>query len=160
MGTKFTLDLTYDAPQAEVDAMLMDTAFREKVCDAQGAIRKTVTITEEDAGVTVLIDQVQTADGIPGFAKKFVGDEINLVQTESWFDSDNARVEVVIPGKPGQMTGTVSLSESGGVTTERVEMEIKVNIPLVGGKIESLIADLLKKALRAENAVGRQYLSG
>jgi hypothetical protein len=160
MSTKFSLDLTYDAPMSEVDAMLMDTGFRERVCDAQGAIRKTVTITEEDAGVIVLVDQVQTAQGIPGFARKFVGDEINLVQTESWFDADNARVEVVIPGKPGEMTGTVSLSESGGVTTEKVQMEIKVNIPLVGGKIESLIADLLKKALRAENAVGRDYLAG
>ncbi len=39
-------------------------------------------------------------------------------------------------------------------------MEIKVGIPLVGGKIESLIADLLRKALRAENAVGRQHLAG
>ncbi len=159
MSTRFTLDLTYDAPLADVDAMLTDTDFRERVCDAQGAIRKTVTITEGDAGVTVLIDQVQTADGIPGFAKKFVGDEINLVQTETWHDAENAAVQVVIPGKPGEMTGTVSLSESGGVTTERVEMEIKVNIPLVGGKIESLIADLLKKALRAENAVGRDHLS-
>ncbi len=160
MSTTFSLDLTYDAAMADVDAMLMDPAFRERVCDAQGAIRKTVSVTEEDAGVTVLIDQVQAAEGIPGFAKKFVGDEINLVQTESWFDAENARVEVVIPGKPGQMTGTVNLSESGGVTTERVQMEIKVNIPLVGGKIEGLIADLLKKALRAENAVGRQYLAG
>ena len=108
----------------------------------------------------VLIDQVQTADGIPGFAKKFVGDEINLVQTETWYDAENARVEVVIPGKPGEMTGTVNLSESGGVTTEHVEMTIKVNIPLVGGKIEGLIADLLRKALKAENAVGREYLAG
>lgn len=160
MSTKFTLDLTYDAPQADVDAMLVDTAFRERVCDAQGAIRKTVTITEGDGGVVVLIDQVQTADGIPGFAKKFVGDEINLVQTETWYDAENARVEVVIPGKPGEMTGTVSLSESGGVTTEHVEMTIKVNIPLVGGKIEGLIADLLRKALKAEKAVGREYLAG
>ena len=39
-------------------------------------------------------------------------------------------------------------------------MEIRVGIPLVGGKIESLIADLLRKALKAENAVGRQYLTG
>ena len=38
-------------------------------------------------------------------------------------------------------------------------MEIRVSIPLVGGKIESLIADLLLKALKAENAVGRQYLT-
>ena len=39
-------------------------------------------------------------------------------------------------------------------------MTIKVNIPLVGGKIESLIADLLRKALTSENAVGRDYLAG
>ena len=160
MSTSFSHDLTYDASMAEVDAMLMDGAFRERVCDAQGAIRKAVTITEDDAGVTVHIDQVQPAEGIPGFARKFVGDEINLVQTESWFDAENARVEVVIPGKPGEMTGTINLSESGGVTTEKVEMTIKVNIPLVGGKIENLIADLLRKALKAENAVGRDYLSG
>ena len=160
MSTRFSHDLIYDAPLADVDAMLMDQDFRERVCDAQGAIRKSVTITEDDDGVTVLVDQVQTAEGIPGFARKFVGDEINLVQTESWFDAENARVEVVIPGKPGEMTGTISLSESGGVTTERLEMTIKVNIPLVGGKIENLIADLLRAALKAENAVGRDYLSG
>ena len=34
-------------------------------------------------------------------------------------------------------------------------MKIRVGIPLVGGKIEDLIADLLRKALRAENRVGR-----
>jgi hypothetical protein len=160
VSTRFSHDLTYDAPLAEVDAMLMDPSFRERASDAQGAIRRTVSIGEEPDGVTVVVDQVQTAEGIPGFARKFVGDEINLVQTETWTDAENARVEVVIPGKPGEMTGTINLSESGGVTTERLEMTIKVNIPLVGGKIENLIADLLRKALKAENAVGRDYLSG
>ena len=159
MSTKFSHDLTYDAPLADVDAMLMDTAFREAACEAQGAIRKTVTVSDDDGGVTIVVDQVQTTDGLPGFAKKFVGDEINLVQTETWTDAENAAVEVVIPGKPGEMVGTIHLSEDGGVTTERLEMTIKVNIPLVGGKIENLIADLLRKALKAENAVGRDYLS-
>ncbi|GAB3255404.1 DUF2505 domain-containing protein [Nocardioides dilutus] len=159
MSTRFSHDLTYDAPMADVDAMLMDPDFRTRACQAQGAIRQTVSIGEDSDGVTVVVDQVQNADGIPGFARKFVGDEINLVQTETWHDAENARVEVVIPGKPGEMTGTINLSESGGVTTERVEMEIKVNIPLVGGKIENLIADLLRKALKSENAEGRDYLS-
>lgn len=159
MSTRFTHDLTYEAPLEAVDAMLGDQAFRERVCDAQGAIRKSVTITEGDDGFVVLVDQVQTADGIPGFARKFVGDEINLVQTETWTDAENAEVGVVIPGKPGEMTGTIHLSESGGVTTESLDMTIQVNIPLAGGKIEKLIADLLRQALIAENAVGRDYLS-
>ena len=36
----------------------------------------------------VTIDQVQAADGIPSFAKKFVGDEINIVQAETWASPD------------------------------------------------------------------------
>ena len=140
--------------------MLVDAAFREQVCDAQRALRKTVSVGQDGGGMKVVIDKVQASQGIPGFAKRFVGDEIQLVQTERWSDIENARVDVVIPGKPGQMSGTIALRESGGTTTETVEMEIRVSIPLVGGKIESLIADLLRKALKAENTVGRQYLTG
>jgi len=88
-----------------------------------------------------------------------VGDEINIVQEESWSSVDEATIRVSIPGKPGEMAGTVRLRESGGVTTETVDLTIKVNIPLVGGKIEGLIGDLLLKALRAENTVGRDYLT-
>jgi Protein of unknown function (DUF2505) len=160
VATRLTYDLTYDAPMIAVGEMLMDAAFREQVCDAQHALRKTVSVGQDGGGMKVVVDMVQAADGIPGFAKRFVGDEIQLVQTERWSDIENARVEVVIPGKPGQMSGTLALRESGGTTTETVDMEIRVGIPLVGGKIESLIADLMRKALRAENAVGRQYLTG
>ena len=160
MATKLSYDLTYDAALTEVGEMLMEPAFREQVCDAQGAIRRTVTIGPDGGGMKVVIDAVQLAQGIPGFAKKFVGDEIQLVQTEQWSDIETGRVDVMIPGKPGQMSGTMTLRESGGTTTETVQMEIRVGIPLVGGKIESLIADLLRKALKAENYVGRQYLAG
>ncbi len=159
VATRLTYDLTYDAPMLAVGEMLIDPAFREQVCDAQHALRKTVAVGQDGGGMKVVVDMVQAAEGIPGFAKRFVGDEIQLVQTELWSDIENARVEVVIPGKPGQMSGTVALRESGGTTTETVEMEIRVSIPLVGGKIESLIAGLLLKALKVENAVGRHYLS-
>ena len=160
MATRLTYDLTYDAPLIAVGEMLMDAAFREQVCDAQLALRKTVTVGQDGGGMKVVLDTVQAAEGIPGYAKRLVGDEIQLVQTERWSDIENARLEVVIPGKPGQMSGTLALRESGGTTTETVDLEIRVGIPLVGGKIESLIADLMRKALRAENAVGRQYLTG
>jgi hypothetical protein len=158
VATRLTYDLTYDAQLTEVGEMLMDPAFREQVCDAIGATRNTVTVGPDGGGMKVVLDMVQPAQGIPGFAKKFVGDEIQLVQTEQWSDMETGRVEVLIPGKPGQMSGTMTLRESGGTTTETVEMEVRVGIPLVGGKIESLIADLLRKALRVENAVGRHYL--
>jgi len=159
MSKRLTHDLTYDAPMADVAEMLADPSFREEVCEFQGVRRAMVSIDADDNGMEVTIDQVQAAQGIPSFAKKFVGDEINIVQQESWNFPDEGKITVTIPGKPGEMTGTARLSESGGVTTETVEMTVKVSIPLVGGRIEGLIADLLLKALKAENKVGRDYLS-
>ena len=161
MSKRLAHDLVYDAPLADVAAMLADPTFREEVCAYQGVLRADVTVDGDasDGGMEVVIDQVQAAQGIPSFAKKFVGDEINIVQRESWSSPEAGDIAVTIPGKPGEMSGTARLRESGGQTTETVDLTVKVNIPLVGGKIEGLIADLLLKALKAENAVGRDYLS-
>jgi hypothetical protein len=111
-------------------------------------------------GATIKIDQHQAAHGIPGFAKKFVGEEIHIVQTEDWTAPEKGNIHVSIPGKPGEMAGTALLTEDPDGTTETVNLTVKVNIPLVGSKIEGLIADLLTKALRAEHRVGVAYLKG
>lgn len=161
MTKRLTHALTYDAPAAAVAAMLSDPAFREQVCDAQHVLRHSVTIEGAAASgdLRVSIDQVRTAGGVPTFAKKFVGDEINIVHTESWSSPESGELRMSIPGKPGEMSGTVRLAESGGTTTQSVTLDIRVGIPLLGGKIEGLIADLLEKAYQVENRVGRDYLS-
>ena len=159
MSKRLKHDLTYDAPVDAVAAMLADPAFREEVCDYQRVISKKVTVTRSGDGMDVVIDMVQPARGIPGFAQKFVGDTINIVQSESWSSPTQGDITVSIPGKPGEMAGTAVLKESGSGTVETVELTVKVNIPLVGGKLEGLIAGLLEKALVAENTVGRDWLS-
>jgi hypothetical protein len=159
MSKRVRHDLVYDAPPSQVVQMLHDRSFREEVCDAIGVLRHDVTVTQTGAGTEVVIDQVRTAQGIPSFAKKFVGDEIEIVQKETWTDETRADVDVTIPGKPGHMRGTARLVDSGGTTTEQVDLEIRVNIPLVGGKIEGMIADMLVRALEVENVTGSDYLS-
>lgn len=160
MSRRLVHELTYDAPADAVAAMLADPAFRQEVCDYQGVLRSDISVTTPTGGHTeVVIDQWQSTSGIPSFAKKIVGDETNIVQAESWSTPLLGDIVVTIPGKPGDMRGTARLTESGGTTTETVDLTIKVGIPLVGGKIEGLISDLLLKALKAENKVGRDYLS-
>ncbi len=158
MSKRLVHEMTYDAPADRVLEMLADPAFREEVCDYQRVLRKTVTIERTAGGMDVVIDQFQSVQGLPSFATKLVGDEVNIVQRESWTGT-RGDIEVTIPGKPGSMLGTAVVVESGGVTTETVDLTIKVSIPLVGGKIEGLISDLLLKALKAENKVGRDYLA-
>lgn len=159
MSKRLVHDLTYDAPANAVAAMLADPAFREEVCDYQRVLRRTVSIEPVGEGMHVTIDQWQETKGVPSFAKKVVGDETNIVQREIWSTPLLADLTVTIPGKPGDMSGTVKIVESGGTTTETVDLTIKVGIPLLGGKLEGLISDLLRKALVAENKVGRDYLS-
>jgi hypothetical protein len=159
MSTRLTRTMTYDAALEDVGAMLDDPDFRREVVEAQGGTARAIEIDVADDTSTVLIDQVQASAGIPSFARKIVGETINIVQRETWTSADQADLEVSIPGKPGQMIGTITLVEDGGTTTETVDVDITVNIPLVSGKLEKLISDLLSKALRAEERVARDYLS-
>lgn len=152
---KLTKTLTYDASAEAVAAMLDDPAFREAVLERQQVKRGSVDID----GDVARIEQVRSADDIPSFARSFVGDEIAIVQTETWTSPSAAMIELAIPGKPGGAVGTISLAESGGTTTEKVALDVTVKIPLVGGKIESMIADLIKHALDKEHEVGVEWLA-
>jgi hypothetical protein len=157
---KVSEELRYDGATLEqVHEMLATPAFREQVCDNQHVLRHTVQVERNGDAMSVTIDQVQEARGIPGFAKKFVGDEINIVQSEDWTSAEKGNIHVTIPGKPGEMSGTAHLTQDPDGTTETVNLTVKVNIPLVGGKIEGLIADLLSKALRAEHRTGVEWLA-
>lgn len=163
VATRESFELTYDAPLTAVSAMLMAPDFREQVRDAQHAIRRDVTVSPDAGGMKVVIDSALPAEDVPSVARRFVGDEIHLVQTEQWADPEDARVEILIPGKPGEVTGTMTLREQPGDpvrTMQTVDLELRVNIPLLGGKIETLIAEVLRKAFAAENEVGRRYLAG
>jgi hypothetical protein len=161
MTKKVRYELRYDGATAEqVYTMLSDPEFRDAVCEFQRFPRREVRITPTPKGIDVTVDQHRPAHEVPSFARKFVGEEINIVQTESWSSPTSASLHVTIPGKPGDLKGTVTLTEVDGGVTEVVDVEVKASIPLVGGKIEGVIGDMLGKALRAENKVGRDWLAG
>ena len=164
MGTRIRHELRYDGVTPEqVYAMLATPEFREKVCEFQRFPRRTVTITPSgagiEAGMVVKVDQHRPATEVPAFARKLVGEEINIVQDETWHSPTSADLAVSIPGKPGHMNGAVTLTGDGTGTTEVVEVEVKVSVPLIGGRLEGFIGDMLLKALKAENKVGREWLA-
>ena len=153
-------DLRYDGATVEQVFDMLGTAdFREAVCDYQRVLRRTVTVNRDGETFSATIDQSHGTDRLPGFAKKIVGGHINIVQNESWTDGHHGDITVTVPGKPGQMTGTAVLVQDADGVTEKVDMAVTVNLPLIGGKAEGLIADMLGKALRAEHTVGRDWLA-
>jgi hypothetical protein len=156
---RFSHDLEYDAAPEAVAAMLADPAFREQVCDALHVLRHEVSVQGAGAGMTVVVDQTQPAGGVPSFAKKFVGDEIRIVQRERWRDTTKADLDIEIPGKPGTMQGGITLVGDGTRTVQTVAGDIRVKLPLVGGRIEEMVGDIFRAALRTEQRVGAAWLA-
>jgi hypothetical protein len=160
---RFSHELSYDASPDEVRAMIADPAFRERVCEAMHASSYDVSVTSSSTGsgesVTVVVDQTQPARGIPSYATRLLGDEIRIIQRETWTDASRGSLTLEIPGKPGTFDGTVVLTGDSS-TVETVDGEVKVRVPLVGGKLESLVGDLFRAALGAEERVGRAWLAG
>ena len=56
------------------------------------------------------------------------------------------------------MEGTITLRERGGQTVETVSGEIRVSIPLLGGKLEQMVGNIFRLALEAEADVGATWL--
>jgi len=158
---KLRHEISYDAPLADVFAMLSDPAFRRASADARGVISTdVVTIIPAGEGIGVHIDQVEPTEGVPGFAKKFAGETTRVVQTEEWSSPAGGTISIQTPGKPTSISGTLALAESGGRTTETLDVEVKVKVPLIGGKLEKLMADLVAQGMDKEHGAGTAWLAG
>lgn len=157
---KFRHVLTYDATPDDVFAMLSDPAFREKVCAAQQVVKHDIRLTPSGRGFDLEMDQTQNTTGLPAIAKKIAGDTTDVVLKESWHDATGGTLEIVAPGKPTSASGTIKLALSGTATNETVELEIKVKVPLIGGKLEALMADTIKAGMDVEHTVGAAWLAG
>ncbi|UYM03425.1 DUF2505 domain-containing protein [Solicola gregarius] len=156
---KVNHELRYDAKPAAVYTMLTDPSFRERVCDRSRAIDWNVDVVETSGGTQVTVERSHAAPNLPGFARKFVGDSIRIAQVETWSNETTATLQLTIPGKPGRLVGTSELTTDGDGTLQTISGTLKVGVPLIGGKLEELVDGFLRKALRAEQRVGADWLA-
>jgi hypothetical protein len=157
---RFQHQIAYDSPPDTVYAMLVDPSFRQRVCQALRASRHEVTVERHAGGMSVVVDHTQPSRGVPSFARKLVGEEIRIVQREQWADRSRGLLVLDIPGKPGRLDGDITLTGSPEGSLETVTGDLTVKVPIVGGRLEGLVADLLHRALEAEQRVGRAWLAG
>jgi len=156
----FRHQLKYDASPDEVYAMLCDPAFRERVCEAMHTVSHDVAVDATDTGTSLRIDMVQRTQGVPGFARRIIGDETRIIQYEQWTTDHKADLKLEIPGKPGNVRGRLSLSGDASGTVESFEGKVTVKIALIGGKLEGFVEKLFTKEMDTEHRVGAAWLAG
>ena len=157
---KVTHTATYDAPLADVYAMLTDPDFRRYAAAATGVLSADVAVEEAGDGHVVTIDQVQPTDGVPSFARKFAGETTRAVQTETWASPAKATLTVQTPGRPTDVSGSYVLTEDAGRTTQTFTGEVKVKVPLIKDRLEKLMAQLFAEGRDKEQAAGAAWLRG
>ena len=156
----FRHELAYDASPAEVFEMLADPVFREASAAAQDLVTAEVDLEREGNGFRLTIDQEQRTSDLPSFARTFTGDTTRAVQREHWEDSTGGTLHIDAPGKPSDMRGTITLRPEGSQTKEIVELDLTVKVPVLGGRLEKVLAQRVVAGLDAEHGVGVAWLRG
>lgn len=144
MSKKFSNTDQYDADLDAMWAMQTTKEWWQAKYESLGATNiEFTTFDASDTSFTIVSERDAPAD-LPGFAKKIVGDTNHVTQTEKWTrnaDAATATIEILVKNVPGGTTGTMSITPSGDGTVWQSDFDIKVSIPMVGGKLE----DVLKK---------------
>ena len=157
---RFEKQVRFPAPVAEVHAMLVSPAFREQVAAEAGASRWDVRVDDTAAGTLCVVDSAAPTADLPGFVRKVVGSEMPIHQEELYTTEGEGRLTVAMTGKPGSLTGTIRLAPDGTETVQTVTADVKVALPLVGGKLEKLICQVMGNLLKIQGRVGADWLSG
>jgi hypothetical protein len=150
------------ASPAEVQQMLTDPEFRERVCERQKALTHDVTVTGTGPGAEVVVRQTQAMAGAPAVATKLTGDTVSLEQREVWRTATDADLAISLPGKPVELrNGRMTLTERpDGGCDQVVSGDLRVKVPLVGSKLESLLSDVIRAGMRRQAEVGDAWLAG
>ncbi|MFV8244713.1 DUF2505 domain-containing protein [Mycolicibacterium peregrinum] len=113
-----------------------------------GSIGRLDTLTvDTDGCVTTVVVHDLRPDGLPGPVTKFFPKEFQIVQQEIWRAIGGGRVRgevsVVPHGAPGSWVGTALITPRSEGSQLKCAATAEFKVPLVGGKIESLMGRML-----------------
>jgi uncharacterized protein YndB with AHSA1/START domain len=153
----------FDADVETVYQLISDPDFIERKYADQGATDIAVDTDERGGDRRHVIKRRVTID-LPGFARKVMQPTNTVVQVDNWqaAGGDGSRVcdyTVEVQGVPSKITGTVTLVPDGDGTRQDIRAEVKVSIPLLGGKLEGFAVDSGAKVLAEEAEFTRAELA-
>ena len=154
---QITSQQSYAATPDQVFAMMIDEAYLAACCDRFGAKERTINVSGNTSTVNMKLPS-------PSQVQRFIGDTLPLNQIITWNEpaADGSRtgtLKMTVDRMPVDVSGTALLRPGGEGTEVIYEAEMHVKIPLVGKKLEKEAAPVAKRALDAQEQVGKEYLA-
>ncbi|HKY15251.1 MAG TPA: DUF2505 domain-containing protein [Microthrixaceae bacterium] len=155
---------TFDAPIEKVWAMFHDPASHVAKFETMGHHDvRVVTEEQTDDSLRIVITREVDIEGIPGFAKKFIKPRNTVTSDDHWEHngptSCGGRFTIDTKGVPMEIQGTTTATSNGQQTDYEVAVELKVSVPLIGGKLEGFGKGIVEKQLRQEFDLGDAWLA-
>jgi hypothetical protein len=154
-------NLLYEFPLKVEDmaALLRDPAFLRWRCELAGDKNVEVSVEESAGGLRVTVARDREV-ALPAFAKKMFQSKNRVVDQTVWKREGErwvAQYEIQIPGIPGEVRGRTSIVPSAEGCRYESNFEVTSKVPLLGGKLESFVADRVEETLRANAERSTQY---
>lgn len=163
---RFDATTEYAASAEKVGAMLANPEYVTKKVEASGPLSFESSVEGDASGPFVVrTRRDMPTDRVPEKFRKFVGASIGMKFDESWSApaADGGRAGTItldIVGAPAKANGTATLTPTGPDSCQIVYTgDVKVSIPLIGAKIESVAAGVVQQAVNAEARVGTEWLT-
>ncbi|NKR27254.1 DUF2505 family protein [Rhodococcus hoagii] len=154
----------YPHPVATLHAALTDEGYwqaRLQQVGGPGAALESVTVG--DGAIEVVLQQAVPAEHLPSMVTSIRQGDLIIRRTESWGPLQDGRAHgtfsAEVEGAPGQVRGTVTITADGTGSVLVMAGEVEVRIPLIGGKIESVIAGQVLELLDAEEDFTRDWVA-
>ncbi len=152
---------------------LLDREYLQTRLEQQGG--KGAALLKLDADVAVGTGEYTVRQGVdraelPSFVQKILPGDLVIERTETWRRVSPGRydgtVAARVVGAPGKISGTLRLADladiGGGKAGSELSLDgsAQVDLPLVGGKIETVIAEQVVALVDRETRFTVQWLAG
>jgi hypothetical protein len=153
---RFELEQRIPAPYDQVVATTLDESYQRSLTDLPPLRdRELIEQTHQDDGKVLRVTRCVLAIHLSGTVKRFIGEEDPAwIEEATWHPDESEWTWRVIPEVAKELlsaTGSITLAEHGDGTIRHVTGEVKVRVPLYGGKVEGWIVEGLEHTYEEES---------
>ena len=162
MSTKYEERQSFDQPREKVLRMFSDRLYFERKYAASGGWDIKVLEHELSAKrfrIKCSYSRKPDAD-VPGFARKFIGDSVQLTQEDVWdLQTASGRLSIEIRNAPIRMSAEMRVVEEKGGCANVLQWTLNCPVPLLGGKLEQMLMDEMRNKAAADLEISRKLLA-
>jgi hypothetical protein len=160
---EFEVAHEFEADIDEVAATLLDPGFQASLEGIGALAGREVLSQKEEGGLVVRRVRCVLDINVDGIARKFIGNsDPAWVEVGEWHPEESTwrwHIEPEAAAELLEASGRTVLVPSGHGTIRKVIGEVKVKVPLYGGKVEGWIIDGLERAYDEEAVHLEEWLA-